>query len=167
MSEPSFNSIRRIVTGHNNKSLAIVQWDDQIQTQPSGHGPFVASLWSTSDAPADISSQEDRSLIPTGLTNDGSILRLVDFPPHSTGVVHRSMSLDYVLVLKGSIVMTLDSGVRKRLKEGDVVIQQATMHGWDNETASWTRLLVVLLPAKPPMIDGKELTAEVSFDSNP
>jgi hypothetical protein len=37
------------------------------------------------------------------------------------------------------------------------------MHGWDNEMDEWTRLVVVLLPARPPVIDGKELSSDVPF----
>ncbi|KAL2842513.1 hypothetical protein BJX68DRAFT_278380 [Aspergillus pseudodeflectus] len=163
MSRPTFPPVRRVVTGHDEKGSAIIKWDDLIVTKPHEGAAFVAALWSSSEAPADVSSRDDQALAETGLVNNGSIFRLVDFPPRTHGIVHRSISLDYVLVLKGSITLTLDAGLKTELKEGNVVVQQATMHGWDNETDEWTRLVVVLLPARPPVIDGKELSSDVPF----
>lgn len=39
---------------------------------------------------------------------------------------------------------TLDSGERVTLNAGDIMVQRGTMHGWDNETDDWARMLFVL-----------------------
>lgn len=78
-------------------------------------------------------------------------------------MVHRSMTLDYIFVVEGEIVLTLDDGSRTTVKKGEMVVQQATMHGWDNETDQWTRLLCVLIAAKAPVVEGKVLSSEVPF----
>jgi hypothetical protein len=36
------------------------------------------------------------------------------------------------------------------------------MHGWDNETGEWARVLAILLSAKPPVMNGKALTEDVA-----
>lgn len=87
----------------------------------------------------------------------------MDFPPYAVGQIHRSISLDYILVLKGKVVLTLDDGSRTTVNQGELVVQQATMHGWDNETDEWARILCVLVPAQPPVINGVELKTHVPF----
>lgn len=155
--------IRRIVTNHNNKSKAIVHRDDFLHGEVQPHGNGVTLLWSSDSSPADVTSKEDRGKHNTGLVNNGSVLRIVDLPPHTVGEIHRSISLDYVLVVKGKVVLTLDDGSRTAVDEGELVVQQATMHGWDNETGEWARILCVLVPARPPVINGIELETHVPF----
>lgn len=100
----------------------------------------------------------------TGHVNNGSILRIVDLPPRSTGSAHRSVSLDYVVVQKGNVLLLMDDGVKIPVREGDVVVQQATMHGWNNEGDDWARLICVLLPAKVPVVNGITLDAHFTFE---
>jgi hypothetical protein len=67
------------------------------------------------------------------------------------------ISLDYVIIQKGSLVLTLDNSTRVQLGQDDFVIQQARMHGWDNEINEWTQMLGIVLPARAPVANGKEL----------
>lgn len=155
--------IRRIVTSHNDNAQAIIHRDDLISAELQPHGNGVTLLWSSDTSPADVSSPEDKGKLNTGLMNNGSVLRIVDFPPQSVGILHRSISLDYVLVLKGKVSLTLDDGSKTVVNEGDLVVQQSTMHGWDNESEEWARLLCVLVPAQPPNFNGVELESHVTF----
>ncbi|PWY90703.1 hypothetical protein BO70DRAFT_367957 [Aspergillus heteromorphus CBS 117.55] len=64
--------------------------------------------------------------------------------------MHRTLSLDYGVVIEGEVELLLDSGERRRLGRGDVVVQRGTMHAWRNgegEGHGWARMLYVLLPA--------------------
>ena len=155
--------IRRVVTSHNEEGQAIVWRDNYLHGKLEAHGNAVTLLWSSDSNPAETTSTNDMGQVETGLVNNGSVLRIVDFPPHSVGRLHRSISLDYVLVLKGKVVLTLDDGSRTTVNEGDLVVQQATMHGWDNETDEWARILCCLMPAKAPVIKGKRLETDVDF----
>lgn len=155
--------IRRLVTSHDNDARAFVHRDDLLHGEVQPHGNGVTLLWSSDSSPANVISTEDRGKIHTGLVNNGSILRIVDFPPHTVGQIHRSISLDYILVLKGKVVLTLDDGSKTPVEEGGLVVQQATMHGWDNETDEWARILCVLVPAQAPVINGVELETHVPF----
>ncbi|KAL2866510.1 cupin domain-containing protein [Aspergillus lucknowensis] len=169
---PPLPPTRRIVTSHNPQSQAIIQHDSQIPAQPAGHGIFLTSLWSTPSLPPrttpdfDSDSNTDMGLAETGLANNGTICRIVDFPPRSTAstaMMHRTMTLDYIYCVKGSVVLVLDDGSRTVLREGDVAVQQATMHAWANEGDEWARLVCVLIAAEPPVVQGKELQTEVPF----
>ncbi|KAM0244419.1 hypothetical protein ACHAP5_006221 [Fusarium lateritium] len=154
--------LRRIITGHNDKGLAIVKYDDKVSATIEPHGAAVRSLWITDSSPADLSAPGDNANAEIGITNNGSIFRIVDFPPRGSGHIHRTISLDYVIVQKGTILLVLDDGSKTQVNEGGVVVQQGTMHGWENPTDEWVRLLVILLPAKAPVIAGKELKTDVS-----
>ena len=155
--------IRRVVTSHNRDGQAIVWRDKYLHAKLLAHGNAVSLLWSSDSHPAEVTSNTDRGEVETGLVNNGSVLRIVDVAPHAVGRLHRSISLDYVLVLKGSVVLRLDDGSRTTVNEGDLIVQQATMHGWDNETDVWVRILCCLLPAKAPVVEGEQLDSHIGF----
>lgn len=64
-------------------------------------------------------------------------------------LMHRTRSLDYAVVLSGEIDMMLDDSL-VHLKPGDVVVQQATNHGWINRGTQPCRILFVLMDSKQP-----------------
>ncbi|KAJ5627314.1 hypothetical protein N7528_004741 [Penicillium herquei] len=163
MSAQPLPTVRRLVTGHDRQGKATVWKDNEIKASQAEHGPFLTRIWSSCELPPDVNTADDLGLVDTGLANNGTICRIVDFPPKSVGMVHRSITLDYIYVLEGEVTLTLDDGPKTNVQKGDVVVQQGTMHGWDNETSNWSRLLCVLIAAKPPVCSGKELKAEVPF----
>jgi hypothetical protein len=63
--------------------------------------------------------------------------------------IHRTRSLDYVVVLEGEIDLLLDDR-DVRLSAGDVVVQQATNHAWINRGAATCRLAMVFIDAQEP-----------------
>ncbi|KAH7146505.1 hypothetical protein EDB81DRAFT_883913 [Dactylonectria macrodidyma] len=163
-SQQPLPSTRRIVTGHNDDSKATITRDHLIHGKQTPHGPWIQLLWSSDSLPPDVSSAEDLGLVDTGMSNDGTIVRIVDFPPKSTGLVHRSITLDYIFVLKGTVTLRLDDGSGTSVQTGESVIQQATMHSWDNETDGWARLLCVLIASKKPVVNGQTLEKHVPFN---
>ncbi|MFI9379889.1 cupin domain-containing protein [Kutzneria sp. NPDC052558] len=46
--------------------------------------------------------------------------------------MHRTDSLDYVLVVSGEVTLELDDGEQTLLRTGDVVVQNGTRHAWRN-----------------------------------
>lgn len=70
------------------------------------------------------------------MENDGSA------PPG----MHRTDSVDYIVVLSGSITMILDSE-EVLLNEGDIVVQGGVAHTWRNKSSSPCILLAVVLGA--------------------
>ena len=155
--------IRRIVTGHNDQAIAIVRRDDLLLGDIQPHGNIATTLWTSDSSPADAQSEDDKAKVDVGMVNNGAVVRTVDFPPHSTGKLHRTISLDYIVVLKGTVALTLDDGSKTPVAEGEFVVQQATMHGWDNDSDDWARILCVLTAAKAPVVGGVELKTHVQF----
>jgi hypothetical protein len=104
---------------------------------------------------------------PELISENGSTFRAFNFSPGSVSVcilhviatrddlltyyflqpVHRTVSLDYGVVAKGSVVLELDDGACITLREGDTIIQRATMHCWRNESTEWARVYFIGLGA--------------------
>lgn len=123
-------------------------------------GEFPAQL----SADADLAKYEANLSTPPGLViSTGTVCRIVDFAPHSESPMHRTVSLDYGVVLEGEVELSLDSGERRILKRGDVAIQRATSHAWKNVTpdSGCARMLYVLTPCQPVQVEGLGLLGEV------
>lgn len=94
-----------------------------------------------------------------GIVNPkGSVCRIVDFAPGLKPIMHRTKSLDYGIVILGSMQLLLDSGEKQILHAGDVVIQRGTMHGWSNPSATeWARVCFVMLSRQEIKVGGEVL----------
>ena len=143
-------------------------------------------LWVTDETPADISGGADRAAREIGVPPppNGSILRVVDFPPESAATkadnaailqemgvaagsapvrhahMHRTRSIDYAIVLSGEIDMLLDDS-EVHLTAGDILVQQGTNHAWVNRGSEVCRIAFVLIdgkeaPPHPPEAAGKK-----------
>ncbi|OGM42010.1 hypothetical protein ABOM_009506 [Aspergillus bombycis] len=160
---PSLPPPRRVVTGHNTNGQATVAVDSHLTPQPAGNGNNMTILWSTSEHPANVGELEDAALSAPSWPPKGSGINAYDIPPKTEGVFHRSITLDYVIVGKGSVVLGLEDGSKVALSEGDVVVLQATMHGWSNTTDQWARLYGMMVPAQAPIVNGEELKEDWPF----
>ncbi len=60
-------------------------------------------------------------------------------------MMHKTETLDVIVLVKGTIDLLLDDGEAKSLKPGDVVIQRATNHAWINRGAETAVLVAVLI----------------------
>lgn len=113
---------------------------------------------------ADIKTYEPFLTSPPGLTTSGgSVLRHVDFPPEMSCAMHRTVSIDYGVILEGEMICVLDSGEEKLMKRGDVCIQRGTMHAWRNPHKEWARMMFVLLPCVPLEVGGEHLGTAVGI----
>ncbi|KAE8343580.1 hypothetical protein BDV24DRAFT_149510 [Aspergillus arachidicola] len=159
---PSLPPPRRVVTGHNPNGQATVAFDSHLTPQPVGDNNLTI-LWSTREHPADVNGSEDAVLSPRSWPPTGTGISAYDIPPKAEGVLHRSITLDYVIVGKGSVVLSLDDGSKVTLNEGDMVVQRATMHSWSNTTDQWARIYGMMVPAQAPIVNGKELKEDWPF----
>jgi hypothetical protein len=60
-------------------------------------------------------------------------------------MMHRTDTLDAVILVKGEVDLLLDAGEVRSLKPGDVVIQRATNHAWVNRGKETALLVAVLI----------------------
>src|SRR5204862_3636343 len=105
---------------------------------------------------------------------NGTIVRIVEFPPDNTRpqdsdshagfkaigaghaqdrksadpMMHRTSTVDYIIVLKGEIYAVMDKG-ETLLRAGDILIQRGTNHSWSvrgNEPCIVAAILVNATP---------------------
>ena len=74
--------------------------------------------------------------------------------------MHRTETVDYVIVIEGEIEMDMDDSTVK-LKQGDIMIQRGTNHAWANRSDRRARVAFVLVDAEPlgignPVVGGRE-----------
>ena len=141
-------------------------------------GNVMRLVWTTGETPAEMSGPRDRAAVEIGTSPSpgGTIFRIIDYPPatpesetldkghrlaqlaHEAPIrgkpprhpfMHRTRSLDYVIILSGEIDMLLDDS-EVHLKAGDVLVQQGTNHAWVNRGTEICRIAFVLVDAQAP-----------------
>lgn len=152
--------VRRVVTGHDAAGRAVVVDDRRLVPVaiPSGDADF-ALIWTSAVLPADNDDDTDGRLRPAGLTlHGGSVIRVVDMRPGGASPMHRTNSLDYGIVVSGTVELELDDGDVTRLGAGDIVIQRGTIHAWRNPSPDVpARIVFVLTEATPRTVAGAPL----------
>ena len=154
--------VRRVVTGHDQDGKAIVLIDethtDFVEGRPNG---FVRNIWTTDTTPADNDGSEDQGARPGRFTmiENGTVFRILHFLPGVAQRVHRTDSIDYLVVMSGEIDMELDDGVEVHLRAGDVMVQRGTVHNWVNRGTEPCTMAVILVHAKAVQAGGKTLPA--------
>jgi quercetin dioxygenase-like cupin family protein len=149
---------RRVVTGHDERGLAVVKADEVVSSQPRRPGYDAAVAWCTDSLP--VNNNEDAySAGRPGAKGSRVLLRVGEMLPGGhTPVMHRTETLDYAIVVSGEMEMLLDSGeVVQNLKAGDIVVQRGTNHAWRPVGPEAVRLLFVLIDAEPAYAGGKRL----------
>jgi quercetin dioxygenase-like cupin family protein len=141
---------RRIVTGHDERGTSIVLSDgpppQHHQMRGSAIGADFYEIWNTTrsvpiltSAEAHEPNERDFTIMPV----TGHLLRIIEiFPPQAGGkrtVMHRTKTLDYVLMIDGEAVLVLDD-TEILLNRGDVVVQRGTNHAWANRSDEVARM---------------------------
>jgi len=151
--------IPRVVTRHDETGRACFAPDRQLGFRDVDGGDARFSLiWTTDRSPADNADETDGADRAVSLAlKGGSVLRVVDIKPGARSPMHRTVSIDYGIVLEGEIVLELDSGEERTIPQGGIIIQRGTNHAWVNRTQNWVRMAFVLLDAEPLVISGQKL----------
>jgi len=171
--------IRRVVTGHDKAGKSVFVTDGKapnVLEMASMPGVALTDLWRTRTAPASNAGNADAAAgrIVLEPPADGTILRIVEFPPDSAWrnrtdgkdgfksigaghaqdrhsadpMMHKTSTVDYIIVLKGEIYAILETG-EKLLRAGDVLVQRGTNHSWSVRTSEPCIVAAVLVNAKP------------------
>ncbi|KAF7940712.1 uncharacterized protein EAE97_006898 [Botrytis byssoidea] len=80
----------------------------------------------------EITKQEKIVTFPSA---GGSAAAFLHFDPNSNGTegfMHRTHTLDYVHIAEGELEYSTNSGEKRIVKKGDVVIQRGGWHAWKN-----------------------------------
>ncbi len=68
------------------------------------------------------------------------------FEPDCPGM-HTTDTIDYGIVLDGELWLELDDGAEKKVRRGDIVVQNGTRHAWRNRTGKVATVAFVLIGA--------------------
>lgn len=143
--------IRRVVTTHDAEGKAVVMVDapaDNPTSRREGHQSQL--IWMTDATPSDLSRHEDMGARAAGRPPQpgGTIFRVLELQPGVAAEMHRTDTVDYVIMLEGEIDMEMDDGLEVHLEAGDVLVQQGTYHSWTNRGTVKCRLAAVLVDAR-------------------
>ena len=171
--------VRRVLTGHDADGRSAFIADGEapnVKEMASMPGLALTDLWETGAAPASNAGGKDAAARPVRLEppKNGTILRIVEFPPDSTWrggadgaaafksigaghaqdrassdpMMHRTSTVDYIIVLKGEIYAVMETG-EKLLRAGDILVQRGTNHSWSVRGSEPCIVAAVLVSAKP------------------
>lgn len=148
-------SVRRVVTGHDLQRKAVVASDEILPATSRRPGQEGCVVWATDRIPADNLDPADGSRKATGTTlPNGAVFRIVRYAAGMAGRMHRTHSMDYAVLLSGSIVLELDGGAEVTLQAGDVLVQRGTAHNWINRGTEPCTIAFVLIDALPVPVEG-------------
>ncbi len=152
--KPDYPPIRRIVTGHDDRCVAKVLLDSPATNakQPSP-GLVSTMIWCTDATPARIPVGKDMEdmgarILGTAPPAERNPFCGDRFSPGNHPHMHRTETVDYVIVLEGEIDMEMDDSTVK-LNQGDIMIQRGTNHAWANRSNKRARVAFVLIDAEP------------------
>lgn len=143
-------------------------------TVPERPGYAVSNVWRTAESPCPVHADDDilahKGVLPP---RRGTVIRVIDFPPepqdpaklrdmlHATfralypdadhqptdaghQGMHKTMTIDYAIVLKGNITAIMDDG-ETTMNAGDILVQRATNHAWANRSGEICRIAFILI----------------------
>ena len=142
-------TVRRIVTTVDAAGRSVIGSDTVEKAIPGRFDDRVGRYdpWSTDGSPPALNG-DDPMLKPGRVTPvaNGTIFRILEIPPGNDTAKHKTDTIDYYVILKGELYMTLDIG-EVLCKEGDVIVQRSTNHGWDNRSGKPAIFAEVLINA--------------------
>ncbi|KAF8323094.1 cupin 2 conserved barrel domain protein [Clavulina sp. PMI_390] len=158
----SVEPMRRLVTGHSSDGQPTFVYDDSVPAAPwrGADDKKHTRFWITQQTPIDTNTLRadmkditpDRQIVQT----NGSHCVCMHLAPGAQSPMHRTNSLDYVILISGELTIILDSGEERTLTEpGSVVVQRGTMHLWQNRTKdTWAHYMIVVVDAAPTILPG-------------
>ncbi|KAK5114237.1 hypothetical protein LTR85_010302 [Meristemomyces frigidus] len=163
-----------LITTHDDQGRSV--FSTKIPTEHPAHeipGANIAILYTTHTFPPNLSTESDIDQyahdrthgLPPGqvCTENGTAASIVSFEPNTVSAMHRTLTLDVIIVIEGVVELHLDGGDVKTLKAGDTITQRGTMHMWKNITPNdgWAKMAGFATPiAQPFEIAGKKLESE-------
>jgi hypothetical protein len=137
--------IRRLVTAVDADGRSYIAQDEaspHVRVIASTPTFVISELWRADAIPVDNTGPIDDGLSHIELSppSEGAIFRTVEFPPDSHWLenpaappdqVHTTASIDFAIVISGSIWAVTDNDERL-MGPGDVLIQRGTRHSWSN-----------------------------------
>ncbi|KAL2801724.1 hypothetical protein BJX63DRAFT_438548 [Aspergillus granulosus] len=174
----------RYITGFDEQGRSIVLASPDLRYHDRG-GYAITRLYQHEKIPTNIDDERDlkhylavEGYDRTNGDTDSGPFQLVnrlgtnfvqgDMGPSSSSVWHRTISVDFVTIVEGELLLLVGKSdedcTKLHLKQGDSVIQRGTLHKWvnpsDEKPARWVATLVGSAPFKV----GEEIAAPIWID---
>jgi mannose-6-phosphate isomerase-like protein (cupin superfamily) len=136
---------RRVVGGQSKPHVLI---DGESPKVFSEGGFRLEEIWGTEGAAPDLKNERDITggfdRVSMDLAPGATRFRIVEFPPtDSEGVMHKTPTVDYLVVLQGEIDLIFQDRSEVHLKPGDCVVQLGGVHAWHNRSGRPARLAAI------------------------
>jgi quercetin dioxygenase-like cupin family protein len=141
---------RRIVTAHDAQGRSMVGIDSAIESQPGKMQAeiSIANLWLNETLPPNLNGDDPTAkAFPVLPSNAGAVFRILELGPGTAPHMHKTETIDYIVVLQGELTMTLEDGSAVTMKPRDTMVQRATVHGWANRSDKPCRFATVVIDA--------------------
>jgi hypothetical protein len=134
--------VRRVVGGQSKPQVILEGEAPKVFSQG---GFSLTEIWATEGSAPDLKDERDITgafdRVRMDLGPGATRFRIVEFPPtDSAGVMHKTPTIDYLVVLEGEIDLIFQDGSEAHLKQGDCIVQIGGMHAWHNRSGRPTRM---------------------------
>ncbi|KAI2620580.1 hypothetical protein GGR54DRAFT_105416 [Hypoxylon sp. NC1633] len=163
VSDPLLTGARVVVTGHDDKGVSVFQ-SDTVHEPFLPFGPNKSSVCAFDaresvpvnnlEPPLDLRGKIQR------VSSTGVIFSMVTIAPQRSSPLHRTVSMDYCIVMSGELVLGLDGGDERTLKTGDFLVQCGANHIWHNRTDEVCRVAVIQVGSEKIKLPSGELLGE-------
>ena len=161
MSQPTLPMARLVRTAYDENGKSVFASDSVLPSfSPIGPKGSSFTIFDSRTA-VPVNNQEIPGSFAEAIPRcppNGAIFCMTDFKPGGRAPMHRTVSLDYAVVVSGEIVIVLEGGEERTVKQGEMIVQQGANHAWINRTDEVCRMVFVTLSAdKVRLQDGTEL----------
>lgn len=139
---------RRVVTGLNAEGRSCILHNDRMDELSGGNRPLV---WITPTIPANNEGSEDAGSTPVSheiFSNGSGFLMLSEMQPGEDTPMHATNTLDFVIVLKGHVRLSLEEG-DVVMGPGDIIVDRGVAHKWTVVGDEPMQLAAIVMPADP------------------
>jgi len=146
----SVSDYRRVVTGIGGDGKSCILFDGPIPP----NSPATGLVWHTEAIPADNSGSADMGQAEFSfemMHSGASTFMIAEYQPGTAAEQtywHATDTIDYLVVLKGEIVLELEAG-EVRMQAGDFIVDRGIVHSWRNDGPEVAASAIVTIPALP------------------
>jgi quercetin dioxygenase-like cupin family protein len=146
---------KRVVAGLNSRGKSAVtaigpaQANDFDWGGSSQEPSWGADIWTVVHDPVRVFAGAELEEWGGDPPPAGAVFRMVNIPPHAGFELHRTDTIDFVVVLSGEVWLTLEDG-EVHLSPHDCVVTTGVLHGWENRDDAPCLICGVLLSTRIP-----------------
>ncbi|CAD6590222.1 MAG: hypothetical protein TREMPRED_005652 [Tremellales sp. Tagirdzhanova-0007] len=160
---PEPSNPRRIVLSHDPETGAPAIIDNEEPIIHGESGQTFCTAYTQKDfigrpelALEGASRKPDQGFIQTTGVSAG----FIDIAPGQDFSPHFCNTVDYLIIVKGSIELGLMDGTWRSVEAGAMIVNFASAHRLKNASNEWCRFAVVAVPCEPQLVKGRPLSEE-------